>query len=237
MTASQTQLRHEDNRLLASLSGFEQERLLPLMPIVKLRRKQTLHLSGDSLRLVYFPITAIFSVVSVLQDGTSTEVGLVGNEGMAGLPAFLGAPSDPFEIVVHVEGTAYRVSADRLREAAHKSDHLQALLLRYAQSFMNQLAQGTACRGHHLVRQRLARLLLMIRDGSSADRFPMTHEYLGQMLGVGRPSVTIAAASLRDSKLITYNRGGIIITDGPGLEDAACECYRIVRDEYDRLLH
>src|SRR5260370_28071607 len=102
---------------------------------------------------------------------------------------------------------------------------------------MNERAEGPACRGHHLVGQRLASLLLMIRDGSSTDRFPMTHEYLGQMLGVGRPSVTIAAASLRDSKLITYNRGGIIITDGPGLEDAACECYRIVRDEYDRLLH
>jgi CRP-like cAMP-binding protein len=140
-------------------------------------------------------------------------------------------------MVIHVEGTAFRVSADRLREAARKSEHLQAVLLRYAQSFMNQLAQGTACRGHHLVRQRLARLLLMVRDGISADRFPMTHEYLGQMLGVGRPSVTIAAASLRDAKLITYIRGGIIIIDGPGLEAAACECYRVVRDEYDRLLH
>src|SRR5260370_7633508 len=106
MTASQTQLRHEDNRLLASLSGFEQERLLPLMPIVTLRRKQTLHFSGDALRLVYFPITAIFSIVSVLQDGTSTEVGMVGNEGMAALPPFLGAPSNPFPPVAPPPGTA-----------------------------------------------------------------------------------------------------------------------------------
>jgi CRP-like cAMP-binding protein len=225
-----------ENRLLGALSPQEQAHLLPLMHTVSLKRKQTIYLSGESVWSVYFPVSAVLSLVSVMADGTSTEVGMVGSEGMAGLPAFLGARSEPFEMVVQVAGTAHCMSATRLSDEAHHSIPLRDLLLRYAQAFTAQVAQGTACRGHHSLRQRMAKWLLMIRDGIEADQFRMTHELLGQMLAVGRPRASLTAKWLRDDGLIGYRREIVTIIDRPGLEAAACECYRVVKNEYDRLL-
>ncbi|HKV84537.1 MAG TPA: Crp/Fnr family transcriptional regulator [Ktedonobacterales bacterium] len=206
------------------------------MQLVLLKDHQVLHLSGEAIMFVYFPVTAILSVVSVLADGASAEVGLVGSEGMAGLPAFLGATSEPFEVVVQVKGAAYRLPAQFIRDEAHHFDPFQDLLLRYTQAFMSQIAQGIACRGRHTVRQRLARWILMLRDAGESDRIRVTHDFLGQMMGVGRPTVSLAAESIRNDSLIGYNRGVITILDAPGLEGASCECYRLVRDEYNRLL-
>jgi CRP-like cAMP-binding protein len=236
MSALRTRAHPVENRLLGALSPQEQAHLLPLMHIVSLKRKQTIYLSGESMGSVYFPISTVLSLVSVMADGTNIEVGMVGSEGMAGLPEFLGARSEPFEMVVHVAGTGQCMSATCLSNEAHHSAPLRDLVLRYAQAFTAQVAQGTACLGHHSLRQRMAKCLLMIRDGIEADQFRMTHELLGQMLAVGRPRASLTAKSLRDDGLIGYRREIVTITDGQGLEATACECYRIVKDEHDRLL-
>lgn len=206
------------------------------MQTVNLTCKQVVNLSGEVNAAVYFPISAVVSVVSVLKNGTCTEVGMVGNEGMVGLPAFLDAQSEPFEMTVEVAGPAHRMPALQLADQVHRSVSLEHLLLRYTQAFLNQVAQRTACRAHHAVKQRLATLLLMIGDGLDSDRFHLTHELLGQMLGVGRPSASLAAASVRADGLIGYRRGIVTILELAGLEAAACECYGVIRNEYARLV-
>ncbi len=225
-----------ENQLLGILPSGEQDHLRPLMQTVRLKYKQAIYDEGSSIGVVYFPVTAVFSYISVLADGSSTEVGLIGNEGMAGLPAFLGAGWTSFNMLIQVAGIAHRMPVSTLVAETHGPGALRGVLLRYTQGFLTQIAQGTACGRHHTVRQRLAMWLLMVGDRVQADRFPMTHEFLGQMLGIGRPSISLAAAALQAEGLISYNRGAIVILDRPGLEQVTCSCYRLICDEYLRLL-
>lgn len=225
-----------ENGLLAALPSEEFERLRPQMRTVQLRYKQTIHRSGESIRWVYFPITAVVALTSILQDGSSAELGLVGCEGMAGLSALLGSDSTPFDVVVQIPGTAYQMCAGALTEEAGRPGPLGAGLLRYTLAFLGQVAQGISCTCHHDVTQRLARYLLMMRDRVATDRLPLTHEFLGQMLGVGRPSVTLTLDALQKAGLVRLSRGNVTVVDPQGLEAMACECYQSIRDEYSRLL-
>ncbi|MGZ6983084.1 MAG: Crp/Fnr family transcriptional regulator, partial [Ilumatobacteraceae bacterium] len=227
----------DENQLMVHLPQSEREHLHALMQIVELKSDQIIQLGGVPIGMVYFPITAVLSLVSILADGSSTELGMVGNEGMTGLPALLGTWVQPFEVVVEVPGKAYRMRSTVLVHEAHVCAPLEDLLLRYTQAFLDQVAQGAACRSHHSLKQRLSRSLLTIDDSVRADRFQLTQELLGRMLGVGRPSVSLAAEALQQAGLITYRRGAITVIDRPGLEATTCECYGLIRDRYDRLIN
>ena len=171
-----------------------------------------------------------------LEDGDSSEVGLIGYEGMVGVPVILGTDRSPVEAFVQGEGTALRLDAAVLRQAMDENRSLRTLLLRYAMAFSMQVTMTAACNSRHLIEQRLARWLLMAHDRSVGDVFPMTHEFMSLMLGVRRAGVTVAAGGLQRAGYIHYEQGRISITDRPGLENAACECYGIVKREFDRLL-
>ena len=224
-----------ENRLLSALSPNERQHLLPLMQTVQLKRNQTIHLSGEAIGSVYFPVTAVLALVSTLEDGRSTGLGIVGSWGMAGLPLLLGAESVPFEMVVLVPGMAHRMRGVAFGDQIGLHGPLEHMLRLYTLAFMNHLAQGMACVCHHSVRQRMATWLLMLHDALPSDQIPLTQEFLGQMLGVGRPSITLTATGLQADDLIHYHRGDISICDRAGLELAACECYQLIRDQYDHL--
>lgn len=225
-----------NNRLLAALPREERERLLPLTDVVELAASQGLHEAREPIGWVYFPIDAVAALVTQLADGRVVEVCSVGCDGMVGLPAALGAGSSPFRAAVQVPGRARRMAARVVREEASRGGALKGLLDRYAQALFTQAAQSAACNRLHPVDQRCARWLLMTRDRTQADRFPLTHESLAFKLGATRPTVTTAARLLSQAGFIQYRRGQMTILDRAGLESAACECYRIVEAEYDRLL-
>jgi len=184
---------------------------------------------------IYFPLDAVASILAVTEEGL-VEVGTVGNEGVVGLPVFLGAETSPGKCLIQMAGEAERISTPMFLREIRQDGRLRQLLNRYTQGFMTQVSQSTACNRAHTVEQRLARWLLILRDRVGKNEFPITHEFLGQMLGVRRATVTDTAAALQRAGLIRYRRGLITLRDGDGLEEAACECYRIVRDEFKRLL-
>jgi hypothetical protein len=175
-------------------------------------------------------------MVAVMEDGTSVEVGLVGNEGLAGIPAFLGAVSAPQAAYMQVAGAGLRMNVAVLHEEVDRSPAFRRAVSRFAQFFLTQVSQTAACNARHPLEVRLARWLLMAHDRIGTDTMPLTHELLSIMLGVQRPGVTIAAGALRRAGFITYNHGRVTVVDRPGLEAASCECYRIVRNELDVLL-
>jgi CRP-like cAMP-binding protein len=178
----------------------------------------------------------MISVVALMSEGMGAEVATVGNEGMIGLPIFLGADSSPFHVMAQLDGHSLRIAADRLEAAMPNAPVLTRLLRTYSQAFFVQTAQNAACNGLHSVSQRGARWLLATSDRAEGDAFFLTQEYLAFMLGVSRQSVGHAVAELQDSGLITYSRGNMRINDRAGLEAASCECYEIVRTEFERLL-
>ena len=224
-----------ENRLLASLPSEEQARLSSLMRLVQLKRNQPLYLAGQPIASVYFPLTAVISFTCILEDGRGAELCAVGREGMVGLPSVLEAQSSPFEASVQIAGTAQQLSARVLRDEAARFWPLQARLLRYQQAFLDQIAQSVACGRHHTVSQRMATWLLTASDRTSSARFPMTQEMLGFMLGVTRPRVSLAAEAFQKAGLIRYFRGIMTIVNRAGIEAEACECYRVIHDEYARL--
>jgi CRP-like cAMP-binding protein len=224
------------NRLLAALPPEDLARLWPRLQPVELVFRQTLHAPEEPITAVYFPETGYLSRLAPMDDGDSAEVGLVGPEGMIGLAILLGGDRDGFEILVQVPGTALRMGAGAFREELDRIPALRAVLNRYALAHFEQVARSAACNGRHHVEQRLARWLLMAHDRVEGDEFPMTHEFLSMMLGVRRAGITVAAGTLQKAGLIRYERGRMEITDRPGLEAAACECYGIDRRAYDRLL-
>ncbi len=191
---------------------------------------------GQPIAAVHFPEAGWVSMVAVLADGKSAEVGIVGSEGMAGLPLLLGSDSSSVEGMVQARGTMLRLGADAFRTALEHSPALRTLLLRYVLAFQEQVAQTAACNGHHALEQRLARWLLMAHDRAEGDEFPMTQEFLAMMLCVHRPGVTVAARLLQQAGLIRYGQGQIAVTDRAGLEATACECYGAVRRIFERLL-
>lgn len=203
---------------------------------MELPLRMTLHAAGEPIAAVYFPETGWVSMVAPLEDGDAAEVGLVGREGMVGLPVLLGADNYDIEALVQCSGTALRMDAAAFREELERAPAFRDLLLRYALVHHGQVARTAACNGRHHTEQRLARWLLMAHDRAEGDDFPMTHEFLGMMLGVRRAGVTVAAGVLQRAGFIRYERGRIEVTDLPGLHAAACKCYDVARRAYDRLL-
>jgi CRP-like cAMP-binding protein len=225
-----------ENHLLASLSDDEAKDLSPWLELVDLPRGYVIARPGKAIESAYFPLSGMVSVVALMSEGIGAEVATVGNEGMIGLPIFLGADSSPFHLMSQLSGQALRIPADRLEAAITPDSRISALLRTYSQAFFVQTAQNAACNGVHSVSRRGARWLLATHDRAQSDSFFLTQEFLAFMLGVARQSVGIAVGELQQRGLISYQRGDMHIVDRPGLEDASCECYGIVRAEFSRLL-
>ena len=230
-------LRLEQNRLLRALSPAMRQRLLPLLEPYPLTLRDILIEHDVPIPWVYFPLDGVVSLISTLHDGTKVEVATIGKEGMGGLPLFLRATSIPFTTFVQVAGEALRMRAAAFAALLDEvnSDFSQLLYL-YTQALFNQLGQHVVCNRLHPIEQRCARWLLMTQDRMGHDEFQLTHEFLAQMLGVRRASVTEVAGRLQKAGLIRYRRGVIQVRDRTGLEAASCECYGVIKQQYDRLL-
>ncbi len=224
------------NRLLARLPAEEYRRVLPRLETVPLPLGRVLHEARAAIDYAYFPQWGVTSALTVMADGTALEVATVGNEGVVGLTAAFGGGTSPQRVVVQVPGAALRMAARELRAAAAPDRPLGRLLLHYHAAYLAQLGQLAACNALHPVRQRCCRWLLMARDRVEGDDLPLTHEFLAQMLGVRRMSVGGVLRPLREDGLIDYRRGHVTVLDRPGLEEAACECYGAMRQDYDRRL-
>ena len=225
-----------ENRLLAILPSDVRDRLRQHLELVALDFRQRLYKPNEPIQHVYFPIRGVCSLVITMEDGTIVELATVGNEGMVGLPVFLGAGTIPGEAFAQIPGQSMRLPAEVLRQETRDGGALHELLHRYTQGLLNEIAQSAACNRAHSIEQRCARWLLMTHDRMGADQFFLTQEFLGQMLGVRRASVGAVAGTLQQAGIIRYSRGNITVIDRPGLERVACACYRIVREEFDRLL-
>jgi CRP-like cAMP-binding protein len=224
------------NRILNALPLSEYGRLTPHLERVTLSAGETLCRSDEPITHVYFPNRGTVSVVSTFEGGGVVEVGMVGNEGMFGVCVFLGSISTPLMAQVQIEGDGLRMRADVLKAEFNKGGLLQDLLLRYTQAFITQIAQAAACNQAHDVKGRLAKWLLMCQDRSHSEDLELTHEFISEMLGVRRAGVTVAAGVLKQKGLISYNRGQITIKDREGLEAVSCECYPLLKKEFDRLV-
>jgi len=223
------------NLLLAALSRETYLSLLPDLEPIDLLFKQVLYEPRQPMKHVYFPNRGVVSLLTILAkaDNSTAEVGLVGKEGMVGIPVFLGIDTTPIKAIVQVSGDAMRMQADAFGDAVNGDSSLHDLLQRYTYGLMFQISQSAACNNYHSVAERCCRWLLMTQERAGSDQFPLTHEFLSQMLGVRRASVTVVAGDLQKAGLIRYSRGQIEILDHPGLEAAACECYGIVKAEFD----
>lgn len=226
----------QKNHLLAVLPNDSIVRWLPDMEPVDMPLGQVLYESGVALRYVYFPTTSIVSLLFVLEDGSSTEIAVVGNEGLVGIALFMGGGSTPSRAVVQSAGKGYRLKADVMKVEFERSGPAMHLLLRYTQALITQMAQTAVCNRHHSLDQQLCRWLLLSMDRLDTNELVMTQELIANMLGVRREGVTEAALKLQRAGLIQYARGRISVLDRAGLERRACECYGVVKEEYDRLL-
>lgn len=224
------------NRLLAALPSADLAWLWPQFEPLELDLRHILLSPDEPITAVHFPETGWISMLAMLADGRSAEVGVVGSEGMVGLPLLLGNDRSHVEAMVQAPGRVLRLGANAFRQAVEDSPALRTLLLRYALAFQQQVTQTAACNGHHALDQRLARWLLMAHDRAGSDDFPMTQEFLAMMLCVHRPGVTVAARLFQQAGLIRYDRGQMRVTDREGLEAAACECYGTVRRQFGQLL-
>ena len=224
------------NRLLAALPAEEFALVQLELEFVRLDQRQTILEPGQQIVNVFFPETAVVSLVNQMQDGSVVEIGTAGCEGMVGLCAFLAEDTPTVRAFAQIPGLAWRMSVEALGRLARVSTVFHRLLLRYTQAFLTQVAQTAACNGTHLVEQRCARWLLMTRDRVVDDEFPLTQEFLAFMLGVRRAGVNVAMRSLYDAGLVRYSRGSVRIVNRAGLEAASCECYRVVRAHTERLL-
>jgi CRP-like cAMP-binding protein len=229
------------NRLLDALPEEERNRLFANMSRVALTPGQILYDSGIQSRHVYFPSTAIVSLLHVLEDGASAEVAVVGNEGAVGIALFMGGGAMPNRALVQSAGKACRISGTHLaleleRSGGRRSGALQHLLLRYTQALITHMAQTAVCNRHHSLDRQLCRWLLLSLDRSPGNELIVTQELIANLLGVRREGVTEAAGNLQRAGLITYHRGHITVLDRAGIEARSCECYAVIRKEYDRLL-
>jgi CRP-like cAMP-binding protein len=224
------------NRLLSSLPTAELKRLLPDLELVEMQLGDVLYESGGRMQYVFFPTTSIVSLFYVLEDGASTEIAAVGNEGILGISIFMGGDTTPSRAVVQSAGFGYRLKVQSLKLEFERVGPLFRLLLRYTQALMTQMTQMAVCNRHHSLEQQLCRRLLFSLDRLPNDSLIMTQELIANMLGVRREGVTAAAGNLQRAGLIRYSRGRIDILDRSGLEDAVCECYAVVKLEFNRLL-
>lgn len=232
--------RHSDNalmnHLLAALPAEEFERLKPDLEPVSLVLGVVLYESGEQLQYIYFPTTAIVSLLYIMENGSTAEIGMAGNDGLVGVALFMGGSTTPSRAVVQSAGNAFRLRSKTLQTAFGSGGVFQKILLRYTQSLMTQISQTAVCNRLHTVEQQLCRWLLINHDLLQTNKLIMTHDLIANMLGVRREGVSIAAGNLQKKGLIKYVRGTITMLDREGLEAAACECYQVVKDEYDRLL-
>jgi len=231
-----TALDPRTNHLLAALPDAEWQRWRPLLEAVELPLGQVLYESGSTLAHVYFPTTALVSLLFVMENGASAEIAVVGNEGVVGISLFMGGESTPSRAVVQSAGRGFRLQAHAVRSEASRAGPVLHLLLRYTQALITQMTQTAACNRHHSLDQQLCRWLLLSLDRLQGNELVMTQELIANMLGVRREGVTEAARKLQKVGLIRYARGRITVLDRPGLEHRTCECYAVVKKEYDRLL-
>jgi CRP-like cAMP-binding protein len=224
------------NRLLASLSGADYGRLAGHLELMPMSLGMAVYESGSAQGSVYFPIDSIVSLLYVLEDGASTEIAVTGNEGLVGISLFMGGESTPSRAVVQSAGHGYRVRGAVLKALFESSGNVQHLLLRFTQALITQMTQTAVCNRHHAVDQQLCRWLLLMLDRLGSNEVRMTQELIANMLGVRREGVTEAAGNLQTEGLIEYRRGRIRVLDRPRLEARVCECYAVVKKEYDRLL-
>ncbi|AWI75745.1 Crp/Fnr family transcriptional regulator [Parazoarcus communis] len=224
------------NHLLAALPEADFTRLFPSLELVTMPLGHVLYESGIPLRHVYFPTTSIVSLLYVMEDGASAEIAVVGNEGIVGVSLFMGGETTNNRAVVQSAGHAYRLKGQLLKDEFFRAGPMQRLLLRYTQALLTQMAQTAVCNRHHTLDQQFCRWLLLSLDRVPSDELLMTQELIANMLGVRREGVTEAAGNVQRAGLIEYRRGHIRVIDRPGLEARACECYAVVKKEFDRLL-
>jgi CRP-like cAMP-binding protein len=224
------------NRLLRALPPTESQRWLPLLESIDLPLGSVLYEPGGTLSHVYFPTTAIVSLLYVMENGASAEIAVVGNEGIVGISLFMGGESTPSRAVVQSAGNGLRLKAPVMKKEFNRAGPVLHLMLRYTQALITQMAQTAVCNRHHTLDQQLCRWLLLSLDRLQGNNLVMTQELIANMLGVRREGVTEAALKLQHAGLISYVRGHITVLDRPGLETRSCECYAVVKREYDRLL-
>ena len=223
------------NRLLAALPLNEAEGLRPHLETLPMPLRLSLYRSGEPIEYVWFPQWGVTSLVKIMHDGTTVEVATVGAEGAIGIPVFLGSDRTNTDAFVQVAGQGMRIETEAFRTVLARSPALQNLLQRYTLALLNQISHGAACNRAHSVDERCARWLLTTHDRMHRESFYLTQEFLAEMLGVHRPTVTVAAGILQKAGLISYVRGRVTIHNRKGLEAAACQCYRDVSDEFERL--
>lgn len=224
------------NQLLAALPTTDADRWQDHMELVELSLHQVLCAAGKAPEYVYFPTTAMASLMYLTQEGSSAEVALVGNDGVVGVSLFLGDDALPSEAVVQSAGRAYRLSARFVRNEVERSGAVMKIMLRYAQAMFGQVAQTAVCNRYHSIEQQLARRLLLGLDRSASDELNMTHEQAANLLGVRREGITVAAHKLQLAGMIRYHRGHVVVLDRQLLENHTCECYAASKKEYRRLL-
>jgi CRP-like cAMP-binding protein len=224
------------NHLLMVLPPAEYERLLPHLELFELPQGYVLYESGTQMAHVYFPTTAIVSLLYVMEDGSSAEIAVVGNEGIVGVSLFMGGETTPSRAVVQSAGYSYRLKARHIKEEFFLAGPMHNLLLRYTQALLTQMSQMAVCNRHHSLDQQLCRWLLLSLDRLQSNKLAMTQELIANMLGVRREGVTEAAGNLQKAGLISYSRGHITVLDRPELEKRSCECYAVLKKEFERLL-
>ncbi|MFO7541929.1 MAG: Crp/Fnr family transcriptional regulator [Thiobacillus sp.] len=229
------------NCLLAALPEYEYARLLPNLEPIPMPLGQVLYESGEQMRYVYFPTDSIVSLLYVMEDGASAEIAVVGNEGLVGVSLFMGGQTTPSRAIVQSPGHAYRLKGQLLKDefariGGRRAGVFHDLLLHYTQALLTQMAQTAVCNRHHTLDQQFCRWLLLSFDRLPSNELIMTQELIANMLGVRREGVTEAAGSVQRAGLIQYHRGHITLLDRPGLEARSCECYAVVKQEFDRLL-
>ena len=226
----------KQNHLLAALPAHEFERLSPHLQLVPMPLGEALYESGGRLQHVYFPTTSIVSLLYVMENGTSAEIAVVGNEGILGISLFMGGETTPSRAVVQCAGYGYRLKAQLLKREFNRAGPVLRLLLRYTQALITQMTQTAVCNRHHSLEQQLCRWLLLSLDRLPTNKLTMTQDLIANMLGVRRDGVTEAAGKLQCAGLIHYSRGRITVLDRPRLEHEVCKCYAVVKKEFDRLL-
>ena len=236
MSAFTRPIEATENRLLAALPRDEYQRLLPSLQQVSFSLGEVVYEFGGQLDYVFFPTTSIISLLYTMENGASAEMGLTGNDGVVGIALFMGGGTMPNRAVVQSAGAAIRMKAKTLQDEFALGGKFQHLLLRYTQALITQISQTAVCNRLHSVEKQLCRWLLLSHDRVKSDELIMTQELIADMLGVRREGVTVAAGHLQDAGVISYVRGRITVLDREKLEETVCECYRVVKDEFDRLL-
>lgn len=236
MSASTDSPGPSKNRLLAMLPREEYERILPHLGHVSFSLGEVVYESGGRMSYIYFPSTAVISLLYMMENGSSAEMGMAGREGVVGIALFMGGGTMPNRAVVQSAGSAYRMRAQVLQNEFARGGTFQSLLLRYTQALITQMSQTAVCNRLHGIEQQLCRWLLLSHDRLDSDELVMTHDFISNMLGVRREGVSKAAGILQKDELITYSRGQIKILDRSGLEAVSCECYRIIKDDSEGYL-